>query len=232
MEAGDRRSLGLGAGPLARAAAYASVYLSGMSDRGAGEAALPDARPAPRRRRRRGSGSSTRPKSPFDELPFNEITLAAIAEAGRGLGADDPAPLRQPRRSLHGGAGALDRRRWAATGTSSRTRTSRKSSACWPTTTRSSATGSCAGSPRRTATRPSACSPTLGRAFHLEWCKEAFAPALKGLRGERRERRAFQFAALTDIYVWKILRRDRGLSPEQTKLAMREMIEPLTERSR
>jgi AcrR family transcriptional regulator len=71
----------------------------------------------------------------------------------------------------------------------------------------------------------------VGRAFHLEWCKEAFAPVLKGMRGERRERRAFQLAALTDIYVWKILRRDRGLSPAQTKLAMREMIEPLTERS-
>jgi AcrR family transcriptional regulator len=72
----------------------------------------------------------------------------------------------------------------------------------------------------------------VGRAYHLDWCKQAFEPALKGMRGKRRERRAFQFAALTDIYVWKILRRDRGLSPEETKLAMREMIEPLTERPR
>lgn len=72
----------------------------------------------------------------------------------------------------------------------------------------------------------------VGRAYHLEWCEEAFTPALKGLRKEHRKRRAFQLAALTDIYVWKILRRDRGLSPAQTKLAMREMIEPLTERSR
>jgi AcrR family transcriptional regulator len=72
----------------------------------------------------------------------------------------------------------------------------------------------------------------VGRAYHLDWCKKAFAPALKGLRKERRERRAFQLAALTDIYVWKILRRDRGLSVAQTKLAMREMIEPLTERAR
>jgi AcrR family transcriptional regulator len=72
----------------------------------------------------------------------------------------------------------------------------------------------------------------VGRAYHLEWCKQAFSPTMKVLRGERRERRAFQLAALTDIYVWKILRRDRGLSPAQTKLAMREMIEPLMERSR
>lgn len=71
----------------------------------------------------------------------------------------------------------------------------------------------------------------VGRAYHLDWCKDAFAPVLEQLRGRQRERRAFQLAALTDIYVWKILRRDRDLSPSQTKLAMREMIEPLTERS-
>lgn len=72
----------------------------------------------------------------------------------------------------------------------------------------------------------------VGRAYHLDWCQKAFAPVLKGMRGKRRERRGFQFAALTDIYVWKILRRDRGLSVAQTKLAMEEMIEPLTERPR
>ncbi len=71
-----------------------------------------------------------------------------------------------------------------------------------------------------------------GRTYHLEWCKDAFAPVLKELRGAERERRAVQLAALLDIYVWKILRRDRGLSPAQTKLALREMIEPLTEPSR
>lgn len=71
----------------------------------------------------------------------------------------------------------------------------------------------------------------LGRAFHVEWCKQAFAPALKGLRGARRERRVAQIAALTDIYIWKLLRRDRALSPAQTKLAIRELLEPLTEAS-
>lgn len=71
----------------------------------------------------------------------------------------------------------------------------------------------------------------IGRQFHLEWCKEAFAPALTGLRGAERTRRAYQLAAITDIYVWKILRRDRGLSRPQTKLAIRELLEPLMERS-
>lgn len=68
----------------------------------------------------------------------------------------------------------------------------------------------------------------LGRLFHVEWCKQAFAPGLKGLRGAKRERRIAQFVAGTDIYMWKLLRRDRGLSPQQTKLAMRELLEPLT----
>lgn len=68
----------------------------------------------------------------------------------------------------------------------------------------------------------------LGRDFHLEWCKQAFAPALKGLRGAKRERRIAQFVTATDIYAWKLLRRDRGLSERQTKLAIRELLEPLT----
>lgn len=72
----------------------------------------------------------------------------------------------------------------------------------------------------------------LGRQFHLEWCKQAFAPALKGLRGAKRERRIAQFATGTDIYVWKLLRRDRGLSQAQTKLAMRELLDPLMGPSR
>lgn len=70
----------------------------------------------------------------------------------------------------------------------------------------------------------------LGRIFHLEWCKQAFAPGLAGLRGGKRERRLAQFVTCTDIYTWKLLRRDRGLSPKETKLAMRELIEPLMER--
>jgi AcrR family transcriptional regulator len=69
----------------------------------------------------------------------------------------------------------------------------------------------------------------LGRLYHLHWCRQAFAPSLKGLRGGTRERRLAQFVAGTDIYTWKLLRRDRELSSEQTKVAMRELLEPLTE---
>lgn len=67
----------------------------------------------------------------------------------------------------------------------------------------------------------------IGRVFHAQWCAEAFSPGLEGLRGAKRERRLTQFVTCTDIYVWKLLRLDRELSLKETKLAMRELIEPL-----
>jgi AcrR family transcriptional regulator len=70
----------------------------------------------------------------------------------------------------------------------------------------------------------------FGRSLHRRWCEQAFEAALGGLRGVERERRVAQFVAITDIYMWKLLRRDRRLSTRQTKLALREMLEPLIER--
>jgi AcrR family transcriptional regulator len=70
----------------------------------------------------------------------------------------------------------------------------------------------------------------LGRTYHVDWCKRAFQTGLKGLRGARRERRLAQLTAVTDVYVWKVLRRDRGLGPAQARLAMLELVEPLLER--
>jgi AcrR family transcriptional regulator len=71
----------------------------------------------------------------------------------------------------------------------------------------------------------------LGRIYHAEWCRQAFAPALGKVRGKQRERRLCQLIAVTDIYVWKVLRRDRELSVPQVKLAVQELIEPLLEPS-
>jgi len=66
-----------------------------------------------------------------------------------------------------------------------------------------------------------------GRIYHLHWCRQAFSTTLAGLSGKNGERRLAQLVTATDIYVWKLLRRDRGLSKPQTKLAIRELIEPL-----
>jgi|SRR5215203_3128733 len=69
----------------------------------------------------------------------------------------------------------------------------------------------------------------FGRLYHLQWCRQAFAPALSRARGKTRERRLAQLVTATDIYAWKLLRRDMALSQQQTKLAMQELLEPLME---
>jgi len=70
-----------------------------------------------------------------------------------------------------------------------------------------------------------------GRALHRAWCARVFASALARLRGLEQERRLAQFAAVCDVYTWKLLRRDAGLSRRQTELALVELLNPLLEAS-
>jgi AcrR family transcriptional regulator len=67
-----------------------------------------------------------------------------------------------------------------------------------------------------------------GRRHHREWCAAVFAPTVDGLTGVARRRRLAQFVAICDVYTWKLLRRDAGLSRAQTELALIEMLSPLT----
>lgn len=67
----------------------------------------------------------------------------------------------------------------------------------------------------------------MGFAYHREWCKQVFAPALDRLEGEELELRTAQLVAATDVYVWKLLRREQGLSREQTERAMVGLVAPL-----
>jgi hypothetical protein len=48
---------------------------------------------------------------------------------------------------------------------------------------------------------------------------------LVALHGRLRLRRVAELVAVTDLYVWKVLRRDMGLSRADTETAMREMVE-------
>jgi AcrR family transcriptional regulator len=68
-----------------------------------------------------------------------------------------------------------------------------------------------------------------GRGMHREWVAHAFAPQLRRLRGAVRRRRLAQLVAVTDVYVWKLLRRDMQLGREQTQVAIVELIERLEE---
>jgi AcrR family transcriptional regulator len=67
-----------------------------------------------------------------------------------------------------------------------------------------------------------------GRAYHREWCERVFAAALAGRTGVDRDRRLAQLVAVCDVYTWKLLRRDAGLSRRQTERALVELVEPLT----
>lgn len=72
----------------------------------------------------------------------------------------------------------------------------------------------------------------LGREGHQAWCEQMFAPALEGLTGRRRVRRLAQLVVATDVYTWKLLRRDKGLSRTETITAMRELVAALYEPTR
>jgi AcrR family transcriptional regulator len=68
-----------------------------------------------------------------------------------------------------------------------------------------------------------------GRAVHREWCERVFAASLEELRGAERARRLAQLVAVCDVYTWKLLRRDAGLSRGETEMALVELIKPLLE---
>lgn len=58
-----------------------------------------------------------------------------------------------------------------------------------------------------------------GREMHQRWVERVFSP--------RDELHTAQLAAVTDVYVWKLLRRDMKLSRSGAALALQTMIERL-----
>lgn len=68
----------------------------------------------------------------------------------------------------------------------------------------------------------------MGFAYHREWCKRVFAPTLEALDPPVRAIRTAQLVAVTDVHMWKLLRRDQRLGRERAERAMLGMVEPLT----
>ena len=66
-----------------------------------------------------------------------------------------------------------------------------------------------------------------GREGHERWVAHAFSAALEGRDATTRRRRLAQLVVATDVYTWKLLRRDKGLSREQTAVAIRELVTAL-----
>lgn len=67
-----------------------------------------------------------------------------------------------------------------------------------------------------------------GRAYHVQWCTETFAPALRHITDESLHRlRSAQIVALCDATTWRILRRDGALEPAEVEDALLELMLPL-----
>jgi len=66
-----------------------------------------------------------------------------------------------------------------------------------------------------------------GREWHWAWVERVFAPQLRGLRGAERKRRHSALVALTDVYTWRLLRLDLGLSRADTERTLVDLINRL-----
>lgn len=60
----------------------------------------------------------------------------------------------------------------------------------------------------------------LGRTTHEEWVRTYCGSLLSGSRGAARKRRLAAAVAATDLYTWKLLRRDRELSRAEVEKTM------------
>jgi AcrR family transcriptional regulator len=65
----------------------------------------------------------------------------------------------------------------------------------------------------------------FGRSEHRRWVAGAFANQLGKLTPKVRDRALDALVIATDVYAWKILRRDLGRSAAEATVAMRSMIE-------
>lgn len=59
-----------------------------------------------------------------------------------------------------------------------------------------------------------------GRAVHIRWIEEVFASRLRDDRGVR----LAQLIAVLDVRTWQVLRRERGLGPDDTRRALETLV--------
>lgn len=64
-----------------------------------------------------------------------------------------------------------------------------------------------------------------GRVEHRGWIAAVFAPWLEGLEPEAARRRTDALVIATDLYVWKLVRRDMGRSVEAFQDVMRRLVD-------
>ncbi len=64
----------------------------------------------------------------------------------------------------------------------------------------------------------------VGRAYHRQWLEHVFGPHLVALSSATRERSITALYAATDVYLWKLMRRDLRLSKNQTADVFRLLV--------
>jgi AcrR family transcriptional regulator len=68
-----------------------------------------------------------------------------------------------------------------------------------------------------------------GRRLHHEWVERTFSPQLARRRGAARRRLLIALIAITDVYTWKLLRRDMRLDEAATAEVLGEMVAGVTQ---
>jgi len=66
-----------------------------------------------------------------------------------------------------------------------------------------------------------------GREFHRAWVQRIFSPLLAKMPLAQRKRRLAQLTAVTDVYTWKVLRRDLGLSRQEAQVSIRDLVDQI-----
>jgi AcrR family transcriptional regulator len=66
-----------------------------------------------------------------------------------------------------------------------------------------------------------------GRAVHREWVEQVFAPALDTCPVAGRDALLDLLIVATDVYTWKLLRRDHGLSRRLAESRARQLVEQI-----
>lgn len=66
-----------------------------------------------------------------------------------------------------------------------------------------------------------------GRRYHRQWCSRVFAPWLPEPAATTYEPRLLAFIAATDVYLWKLLRRDLKCSMDETRETMQQLVDGL-----
>jgi AcrR family transcriptional regulator len=66
-----------------------------------------------------------------------------------------------------------------------------------------------------------------GREFHRVWVQRIFSPLLAKMPLAQRKRRLAQLTAVTDVYTWKVMRRDLGLSRQEAQASIRDLVDQI-----